>query len=101
MAKQTTLEKLHQRTQQILVHSYIYYEFNTNIIEDYKYDQYANELIEIIKQNPELLDQVEYGYMFKDYAECGSGFNLNYRHPKIVEKAQYLLELRRRKGILK
>ena len=94
---QTIIEKLNQRTRQILVHSCIYYEFDRNIVPDYKYDEWGKELIKLIKENPELLNEIEFGDMFKNYSETSSGFDLNYRHPKIMSKAKYLLELHDKK----
>lgn len=99
MNKEQIIEKMNQRTRQILVHSCIYYEFDRNIVPDYKYDQWGNELIELVRDNPDVLDQIEYGYMFKNYTEASSGFNLNYRHPNILNKARYLINLHDKKTV--
>ncbi|WP_410501080.1 DNA ligase LigA-related protein, partial [Escherichia coli] len=37
-------DKITQRRHQILVHSCIYYQYNTNIIDDHTYDRWVMEL---------------------------------------------------------
>jgi len=91
---QNIKEKMQQRMRQVLVHSCIYYEYDTNIVDDYTYDKWGKELIELIKEYPQYLGELEFGNYFKEYVEMPSGFNLPYRHPDILRKAQYLLKLR-------
>ena len=86
--------KMQQRIRQILVHSCIYYEYDMNIVDDSTYDRWGNELIELIKKYPQHLKELEFGMEFMHYVEMPSGFNLPYRHPDIMRKAQYLLKLR-------
>ena len=45
VVKQTIEEKIKQRRLQILVHSFIYYDLNENIISDDKWSQWAKELV--------------------------------------------------------
>lgn len=92
-----TKELMQRRIRQILVHSCIYYEYDTNIISDSTYDKWGKELVELIKKYPHYLKELEFGMDFTHYVEMPSGFNLPYRHPDILRKAQYLLKLR---GIL-
>ena len=47
------LELITRRERQILVHSYIYYELNTNLISDATFDEWAKELAQLIKNNPD------------------------------------------------
>ena len=86
--------KMQQRIRQILVHSCIYYEYDMNIVDDSTYDRWGNELVELIKKYPQHLKELEFGMKFTHYVEMPSGFNLSYRHPDIMRKAQYLLKLR-------
>lgn len=86
--------KIQQRVYQILVHSCIYYDFDMNIVPDWQYDQWAKELMQLVKEYPEEVKQCDFGEYFKDYSETSSGFNLPYREPRIRSKAQYLLKLR-------
>lgn len=92
-----TKELMQRRIRQILVHSCIYYEYDTNIVDDSTYDKWGKELVELIKKYPHYLKELEFGMDFIHYVEMPSGFNLPYRHPDILRKAQYLLKLR---GIL-
>lgn len=84
----------HQRMQQVLVHSCIYYDYNTNIVPDWQYDNWGNELIDIITKHPNVIQELPYGYMFSTYTTCCSGYDLPFRHPLIRSKAERLLKLR-------
>ena len=47
---QTLSEKIRQRRTQMLVHSYLYYEMDENVVDDHKWQQWADELVELQKQ---------------------------------------------------
>lgn len=47
-------EKIRQRRTQMLVHSYLYYELDENIVDDHKWQQWADELVELQKQKSEI-----------------------------------------------
>lgn len=95
MTEEEIKELMQRRIRQILVHSCIYYRFNNNIIDDFTYDRWGNELIDLIKQYPEYLKELEHGEAFTDYVEMASGFNLPYNSPEIVYKAQHLLKIQK------
>lgn len=46
------LELINRRERQVLVHSCLYYHFNTSIITDAEYDKWSHQLYDIIVQNP-------------------------------------------------
>lgn len=46
--------KIRQRRSQMLVHSYIYYVLDDNIVSDDKWQKWANELRDIQNQHPTL-----------------------------------------------
>lgn len=46
-AVQTLSEKIRQRRTQMLVHSYLYYEMDENVIDDHKWQEWADELVEL------------------------------------------------------
>ena len=77
----------------MLVHSCIYYRFDTNIVSDFDYDRWVNELMELQRKYPEIAQQCAYQEDFKNLDETTSGFNLGHSRPEIVRKAQYLLKL--------
>ena len=86
-------EKIQQRRLQILVHSYIYYELNESIIEDSKWNEWANELVRLQNENPEIAETVRYSEIFKDF-DGSTGFNLTY-DDWVKSKAKQLLSLRK------
>lgn len=49
-AVQTLSEKIRQRRIQMLVHSYIYYHMDDNVVSDDKWQQWADELVELQKR---------------------------------------------------
>lgn len=64
-AVQTLSEKIRQRRIQMLVHSYIYYVLDTNIITDDKWQQWADELTELQKRK---MDIGFYDDVFRDWS---------------------------------
>ena len=61
----------------MLVHSYLYYEKDVNIISDAKWSQWAMELVQLQKDNPKVSNEVEYADLFKDW-DGSSGAFLKY-----------------------
>ena len=95
------LSVINQRERQILrvVHSCIYYRFDSNIVSDFDYDKWGRQLVALAKQYPqEFRNSVEYE-TFKGYVEddCRSGFNLPFNRPDVVHKAMYLMKLNENK----
>ena len=74
---QTIHERIRQRRRQILVHSYIYYEMNTNIVSDAVWGKWAKELAQLQKDYPKESAEVEYYDDFKDW-DGSSGAFLNF-----------------------
>lgn len=64
-----------RRRMQMLVHSYIYYKLDTNIISDKSFDRLGRELVQLQADYPEIAKQVEYADAFKDW-DASTGFNL-------------------------
>lgn len=89
---QTIKERIKQRRFQIIVHSYIYYELNDNIVSDAKWSKWAKELVELQKLYPEESSEVIYADAFKDF-DGSTGFNLP-RDAWVQNKASYLLRIR-------
>lgn len=87
---QTIEEKIQQRRLQMLVHSYIYYELDDNIIPDSKWSQWAMELVDLQKKYPKESKKVQYYDVFKDF-DGSSGFDLPYNDTKIIAIAHKLL----------
>ena len=92
---QTIKEKIKQRRRQMLVHSYLYYELDENIVADSKWSKWAFELAELQKQYPEESNEVEYAELFRDW-NGSSGADLKYDE-KIIECANRILALSKKK----
>ena len=86
-------ELITRRRRQVLVHSCIYYNYDTNIITDEQFDKFCNELIKLQKEFPNLAEQCAYHEEMKKLSHA-SGFDLPYNMIDIRTKAQYLMQLR-------
>lgn len=71
---QTIAERIKQRRRQMLVHSYLYYEMNVNIVSDAKWSQWAMELVQLQKDYPKEASEVEYAEMFADWDGSSGAF---------------------------
>ena len=74
----------------MLVHSYLYYEMNVNIVSDAKWSQWAMELVQLQKEHPQEANQVEFADLFQDW-DGSSGAFLRY-DDSIVAIAERLYE---------
>ena len=79
-------EKIQQRRLQILVHSCIYYELNTNIISDKQWDKYARELVQLQTAYPSIAEQVVWADAFRNF-DASTGFNLPIKDAWVMQKA--------------
>ena len=62
----------------IIVHSYIYYELNSNVVSDREYDVKAKELAKLKNEYPELWKSSMYYKQFRDDYNGATGFTLWY-----------------------
>ena len=60
----------------IIVHSYIYYELNNNVISDKKYDEKSRELAKYRTDYPDLWKSSMYYKQFGDDYDGATGFTL-------------------------
>lgn len=89
---QTIEEKIKQRRLQMLVHSYIYYELNKNIIDDATWDKWAMELVQLQKENPVASKKADYYEQFKDW-DGSTGAFLKF-DDKVKISAKWLLKIK-------
>ena len=82
--------KIQQRRYQILVHSLLYYELDTNLVSDAKWSEWAEELVSLQKKYPEIAEKVIFSDAFRDF-DGSTGFDLPYRDEQIVNIAYRLL----------
>lgn len=84
-------ELIHRRRRQVLVHSVIYYEFGTTVVDDATYDSWARELGSLQRDYPELSESVEYHLdAFRGFIGT-TGFNLPLRDLRAHSVARRLL----------
>lgn len=79
-------ELIKRRKKQILVHSFLYYQMNTNIITDHLYDEWCKELAELLVNHPE-----ERTKGFEKF-DGSSGFDLPFATPEVQSVALNLLK---------
>lgn len=92
-----TLELMNRRQRQLLVHSFLYYQLNTNLITDYYFDRWSNELVSLMQSNPELAKQTVYYNGFKDF-DGSSGYDLPYSLPEIQQVGYRILNYKKNRG---
>lgn len=81
---------INRKRRQILVHSFIYYQLNENLISDYTFDAWALELVQLQKDYPEIADKCIYPKEFKEWDGAG-GMGLPYTYPNVQDTAYQLL----------
>lgn len=91
---QTITEKIKQRRAQMLIHSCIYYELDDNIVSDHKWQEWADELEKLQKENPQYLNIGFYDKYFIDW-DGSTGCHLPHRDSWVYNKALYLLRKER------
>ena len=64
-----------RRRLQILVHSCIYYELDSNLVSDRTWSTWAQELVKLQKKYPGIAKRVDYAQEFQDF-DGSTGFNL-------------------------
>lgn len=82
-------EKIQQRRRQMLVHSYIYYVLDDNIVSDAQWAKWAKELAELQSKFPNMSKKIPYAEQFIDW-DGSTGAFLQY-DDSIVEVAERLL----------
>lgn len=73
----------------MLLHSYLYYELDKSIVDDFKFTQWTYEVVDLMKKYPEEFLKSVYYEDFKDY-EGATGHGLDYNKPEIVQVANRL-----------
>ena len=65
----------------IIVHSILYYDYDTTLVDDRTYDMNARQLAKMMKKYPKSTRQTRYAYAFKDY-DGSTGFDIPHRLTK-------------------
>lgn len=94
MTDKELLSLINRRERQLLVHSYIYYELNDNIISDSTWSKWAFELVDLREKYPDIFTLSVYAPYFLQF-DGSTGYDLysGYTRPEIISKALYLLRI--------
>jgi hypothetical protein len=87
-------ELIQRRRLQILIHSKLYYDMDTNLITDRQFDEWGRELVQLQKDNPEIAKRICFAEAFKDW-DASTGAFLPLQDPWVIRKAQQLLNINR------
>lgn len=88
---EVTVEWMNRRQNQLLVHSFLYYQLDKNIISDYTFDLWSSELAKAMKDYPSLAERTFHYKFFKNF-DGSSGFDLPFNHPEVQNRAYRLLK---------
>lgn len=89
MTREQIKELIERRRRQILVHSYLYYRKNVNIIDDYTFDMWSKELVELTEKYPDIAAEAVYADGFEEF-DGSSGFDLPTHLPEIMSTGEKL-----------
>lgn len=84
-------EKIQRRRLQLLVHSYIYYQLDQNIVSDSTWSKWAKELAELQAKYPNMSKRIPYAKEFADW-DGSTGAFLEF-DDATVQRAERLLEI--------
>ena len=85
----TLVEKIRQRRHQMLVHSYLYYSMDESVVSDGKWQQWADELVELQKQKKVI------GFYDEVFAEWDGSTGMHLPHDQwIVDRAKWLIKVK-------
>ena len=92
-------ELIQRRRLQMLIHSKLYYDMDTNLITDKQFDEWGRELVQLQRNNPDIAKRVCFAEAFKDW-DASTGAFLPLQDPWVVRKAQQLLNIAGQKGVI-
>lgn len=93
MSEEKLSKLINRRRRQVLLHSIIYYKYDDNIVSDYTWSKWAQELEDLQRQYPEIAAKCVYADAFKDF-DHSTGSNLPLDDPWGNNKALYFLRLK-------
>ncbi|WP_141493487.1 DNA ligase LigA-related protein [Bacillus thuringiensis] len=79
-----------RRRRQILVHSFLYYQMNENLISDHTYDAWSKELADLQVKYPQEAKKAVYAKEFEEF-DGSSGFDLPFHYPEVAVMAERVL----------
>lgn len=91
--------KIQQRRLQMLIHSKLYYDMNTNLIPDRQFDEWGQELVKLQKEYPNIAKRICYAEAFKGW-DASTGAFLPLQDEWVCRKATQLLAIANKKGVI-
>ena len=85
-------EIIQRRRIQMLIHSKLYYDMDTNLITDKQFDEWGRELVKLQRDYPNIAKRICYAEAFKDW-DASTGAFLPLQDPWVTRKAQQLLKI--------
>lgn len=86
------VERIHHLRRLVLVHSVIYYNYDSNLVPDHIYDGWARELAELQNEDPRASSMVWYmADAFASFSGSVTGFNLPLDDEAANNIARFLL----------
>ena len=83
---QTLSEKIRQRRTQMLIHSYLYYVLDENVVDDGKWQVWADELVELQKHRKDI------GFYDEAFADWSGATGTHLPFDKwVIDRAKWLL----------
>ena len=90
MCDDKIIELIKRRRFQMLIHSYLYYKLDQNIITDYKWSEWATELAQLQKDYPTESKKAPFYIDFKRWDGSSGAFLPLDRYDWIQQRAEYL-----------
>jgi NAD-dependent DNA ligase adenylation domain len=90
------VELINRRKRQILVHSFLYYQLNENVIPDYQYDMWCKELADLLQEYPDSASESIYFKEFQGF-DGSSGYDLPFHYPEIQSNGYRILKYHKEK----
>ncbi len=87
-------ELIQRRRLQMLIHSKLYYDMDTNLITDRQFDEWGRELVQLQKDYPDIASKVCFAKAFEDW-DASTGAFLPLQDEWVIRKAQQLLNINR------
>ena len=91
--------KIQQRRLQMLIHSKLYYDMNTNLIPDRQFDIWGMELVKLQREHPNIAKRICYAEAFKDW-DASTGAFLPLQDEWVCRKANQILAIANKKGVV-
>ena len=88
------ISQIIKRRRQLLIHSYLYYRIDTQLISDEQWQYWADELVKLQAQHPESVGF--YDEAFRDW-DASTGYHLP-QDEYVAGKAMYILQLTEKKN---